>query len=462
MRTLLCFLFSFILSPIVFGQPDQTIRDRQGRQIIPRGFVLNTEDKIGDIYYTPEDFHRMVKMGADFQVIRLKLGRLGGYPGNDLEESYLLHLDSMVNMGKNAGLKTDFKMTVYGSKGFDWGDFWRDKDGQLDRLASAWKMLAERYKNEPAVFGYDLLNEPLKGDLDVSYEVMESDYLIPLIQRLMDIIQSISPDKKLLYQPILVNDPDRKIYNPPFIRMKTPVNRKNIFYAPHIYEADKSKIRNWINQYEKDAAVSGVPIFIGEWGPATYDATDSSLVNQHNFIDFYAETANVFDSLGLGTIKAWFTGTRFVGDSPGGKFTWSIFKDNKGVGTIERKYIVDIIARPYPQCISGDIINYKVDFASRSLTVHLRTDNTNGASKIFIPLDRWYPDGFTVTIGDMVAKLDPDKNVGLEAVKPGKVNLSDLIWDSFRQQLVILRWPENGANLTLMVQPGLYQEILPR
>ena len=344
-----CFLgFLLFMVSGVSGQVKYAVRDEQGRHVIPRGFVINTEDSYGNIYYTTDDYHRMVRMGADFQVIRLRLGKLGGYPGNDLDETYLVHLDSLVQMGKNAGLKT-------------------------------------------------------------------------------------------------------------------AVNRENIMYAPHIYEGDKTRIRKWIDQYEKDAKVSGVPIFFGEWGNATYDRVDSSLAQQFNYRDVYIETANVFDSLGVGTIKAWFTGTRFTGNSNNGPFTWSIFKDNQGVGTIERKYITDVIARPYPQCIAGDIMKFSVDHATRSLNMEIRTDNSKGASRIFIPADRYYPDGFTITVGEIVVICNPMKNTGLEVVEPGTGNSpAEFIWDPYRQQLVILKWPVDGKEIDVRVQPGIYQEILVR
>ena len=449
--TLLLLIF---LSIPIYSQNKNGIYDEQGRQIIPRGFVIITEDQVGDIYYTPEDYHRMVRMGANFQVIRLKLGKLGGYPGNDLQETYLLHLDSLIQMAKNAGIMTDFKMTVYGTKDFSWGDFWRNKEDQFNYLVNAWKLLAERYKDESYVFGYDLLNEPLKGDVDVSYTKMESDFLIPLILKIMDEIQQISPDKKLMYQPILVNDPDRKIYNPPFIDMKTPVKRKNIMYAPHIYEGNISKINDWIHKYQRDAAISGTPIFIGEWGPATYRSTDSSILNQHNFIEFYIATANIFDSLQFGTVKAWFTGTRFTGNSAQGPFTWSIFKDNQGVGTTERKYIVDIIARPYPQCIAGKINEFQFDFPTRTLHLNVIPDNSKGASKIFVPADRWYPDGFTVIAGETILSHNPLKNIGLEVFHSGNGDPSDFVWDPYNQQLIVLRWPEDGKDVHLRIEPG--------
>ena len=263
------------------------IRDEQGRQLIPRGFVVNTEDHSGKLYFYPDDYNRMVKLGANFQVIRLKLGMLGGYPGNPLQESYLQHLDSLIQMGKNAGIRTDFKLTVYGTIDLDWGDFWRNGEDQDELLVKAWTTLFERYKDEPAVFGYDMLNEPMKGDFDVSYEELESEHLIPLIQRLINTSNRINPGKKCMYQPLLVNNPDREIYHPPFIRMKTPVTGKNVYYAPHIYEGKKELLRDWTDQYEKDANVSGKPIFIGEWGNATFFIQDSVMSNKHEVAAIY-------------------------------------------------------------------------------------------------------------------------------------------------------------------------------
>jgi hypothetical protein len=166
--------------------------------------------------------------------------------------------------------------------------------------------------------------------------------------------------------------------------------------------------------------------------------------------------------MGLGTIKAWFTGTRFVGRGASPS-TWSIFKDNKAVGTIERKYITDIIARPYPQCIAGDLMWFSFDYTNRSLFMEIKSDNSKGASKIFVPADRYYPDGFTVTAGETVLIYNPVKNAGLEVVEPGKgVTAANFIWDPFRQQLVVLRWPEDGKLLSVKVQPGIYQDILER
>ena len=95
------------------------IRDEQGREIVPGGYVAITEDGKGTIQYSPDDYRRMVRMGANFQVIRTALGRLGGWPGREADPTYLARLDAMVRMGREAGLQTAFKLVVYGIK--PWG-----------------------------------------------------------------------------------------------------------------------------------------------------------------------------------------------------------------------------------------------------------------------------------------------------------------------------------------------------
>ncbi|MFY0606439.1 MAG: hypothetical protein JXR10_06985 [Cyclobacteriaceae bacterium] len=172
-------------------------------------------------------------------------------------------------------------------------------------------------------------------------------------------------------------------------------------------------------------------------------------------MDFYIHTANIFDSLGVGTIKAWFSGNRAMQDFlPGGPSTWAIFSDSVGIGNVERKYITDIIARPYPQTIAGDIEQFKYDFATRVLSINIVSNNSLGSSQIFIGANRHYPDGFTIYCGEeMILTQNPLNNKGLEAVQNSSI--SDFIWDETKQQLVILKWPHDRAQFLLKVVPGI-------
>lgn len=75
-------------------------------------------------------------------------------------------------------------------------ELWTKKSNQ-DRLTALWKNIARRYANEPTVWGYGLINEPvvpMKGTMEQTYEQYNK-----LMQRLSDEIRSVSP-----YQAIFV------------------------------------------------------------------------------------------------------------------------------------------------------------------------------------------------------------------------------------------------------------------
>lgn len=61
-----------------------------------------------------------------------------------------------------------------------------------------------------------------------------------------------------------------------------------------------------------------------------------------------------------------------------------IFSDKQADGTVERKYIPDIVARPYPQYIASEIKNFMFHFATCTQNLNIKTDNSRGASRIFL------------------------------------------------------------------------------
>lgn len=444
-------LYTFSLS----AQLQHALRDESGRHVIGRGFVVVTNNS----YFDSDDYARMVRLGANYQVVRLELGRLSRFHGARLETDYLLKLDSLVQLGSHAGIKTVFKMTVYGIKDFSWEEFWLNTNNQNEIYLDAWKVIWNRYKDEKSVVGYDLVNEPRKLEMDISYEDLTKDYLLPLYRNLIEASHKINPEKYCLIQSIFMNKGE-KVNGNQYFEITYPIKRKNVLFAPHIYQQDKELVKPALLRFEKESALLKAPVFIGEWGFPTFDSTDSTMtgnLGQLNYMDFYMRTAELFDSLGFNTIKAWFSGNphkqHFLS---GGPSTWAIFSNYKAVGTTERKYITDIIARPYPQAIAGDIHSFKYDFATRSLDIFLTSENSKGVSTIFIGANRHYPDGFSVVINDsFVLYHDPLKTIGLEVDKSDESsNPADFIWDNTRQQLIIRKWPEDMAEIQVRIVPG--------
>src|SRR5450759_1742683 len=62
--------------------------------------------------------------------------------------------------------------------------YWEHKDFQ-DRALPLWEVIAERYKNQPWVAGYDLINEPADPT---------GEKLFPYYRRLYDAIRKVDPN----------------------------------------------------------------------------------------------------------------------------------------------------------------------------------------------------------------------------------------------------------------------------
>lgn len=463
MRKIVNSFLLVLVAVSVTAQLKHGLRDEAGRHIIPRGFVVNTNMGKSPVFFDQDDYVRMVQLGANSQVIRLELGKLSNFPGGGLDKNYLLKLDSLVNFGRNAGMKTIFKMTVYGVDEFVWETFWLNEKNEYQTYINAWKIIWNRYKNESSVIGYDIVNEPRKLTMDISYNDLTTTYLIPLYQRIIDESAKINPDKMILCQSIFMNKGEG-IDNNQYAEIVTPINRKNIIFAPHIYQNKIQFIEPVMNRFDKESDLLEAPILIGEWGFPTFAKTDtlvSGELGQLEYIELYMKTAAIFDRMGVGSIKAWFLGSKSMQNfMAGGPSTWAIFSDKQHVGTQERKYITDIIARPYPKVIAGDINSFLFNFATRTLNLNITTDNSKGASKIFIGANRHYPDGFTVLFGEnFVMSYNPLKNVGLELNKSDEnSNPYDVIWDVAAQQMVVLKWPVTHQNLNIKIVPGIYYE----
>ena len=442
------------------SQISHGLRDQQDRHIIPRGFVINTNDHKGEVFFDNDDYARMVRMGANTQVIRLELGKLSTFPGGKLEPNYLKKLDTLVDLGRHHGIKTVFKMTVYGVDKFVWEEFWKNKKGEYSTYIEAWEVIWNRFSDDDAVFGYDVVNEPRRLTMNISYDDLTRKYLVPLYQKIIDQSHKINPKKKILFQSVFMNKGE-KIDNNQYSEIKVPINKENIIFAPHIYQNNIDLIKRNMDRFDKESKMLKAPIVIGEWGFPTFATTDTLVggnLGQLKYRELYIRTAEVFDRMGVGAIKAWFLGNRSMQHFlPGGPSTWSIFSDSIAAGTVERKYITDVIARPFPQTIAGDIQSFFFNHATRTLEMSIKTDNRKGASKIFVGANRHYPDGFSILIdSDIVMFYDPLKNVGLETYKSTKkLESSNFIWDANTQKLVILKWPKDNVVMNIEIVPGI-------
>jgi len=137
-----------------------------------------------------------------------------------------------------------------------WGYPWlfesaHDQDATVD----VWRRLAARYRDEPAVLGYDLLNEPIPHFPSLQ---TYNGRLEPLYKRVSSAIREVD-SKHVIILGGAQWDSNFKIFGPPFDR--------NVMYTFHKYWT--SPTQDVIQEYLDFRDRHNVPVWLGESGENT-------------------------------------------------------------------------------------------------------------------------------------------------------------------------------------------------
>ncbi|MBO0655009.1 cellulase family glycosylhydrolase [Streptomyces triculaminicus] len=151
-----------------------------------------------------------------------------------------------------------------------------------------WRTLAARLAGHPAVFGYDLINEPMGRmrpgeDLFAAARRIEATQVTPMYNRIADAIREVDRKHWLFVEPTPAAGEGRPTG---LGRVDDP----KVVYAPHFYNAvmeaggDYDPASGWLEAYEREIVryprEHRVPVVVGEWGPR-----DSSLPNMRRFYE---------------------------------------------------------------------------------------------------------------------------------------------------------------------------------
>jgi endoglucanase len=140
------------------------------------------------------------------------------------------------------------------SGGYPW--LFRSPEAQRQTIA-VWKRLAEHYRNEPAVLGYDLLNEPIPHF--PALQPLKSE-LEPLYRRISSAIREVDPNHVVILGGARW-DTDFSVFSTPF--------DKNVMYTFHKYWMTPDQAS--VQEYVDFRARYNVPVWLGESGENTDD-----------------------------------------------------------------------------------------------------------------------------------------------------------------------------------------------
>lgn len=228
-----------------------------------------------------------------------------------------------------------------------WGTTGEHTDLQ-DHYVNAWRAVAQRFTGNPAVIGYDLMNEPYGGTLQGPR--FESGPLTALYQRLTTTIRQVDPDSWICLEPQAMgvnwgtHSGLRKVADP-------RPGPARIAYCPHLYplpidlggagytgsgkqQVDVS-LALWRNSILRTAHDLGdVPVILGEFGLDT--TTPGAL-------DYLATVTRMVEEMGGGWI--------YWSRDPG---SWGPYTEDG-----QPRNLADLLAEPSPVAVAGRDISWE-------------------------------------------------------------------------------------------------------
>ncbi|MBZ0253093.1 MAG: cellulase family glycosylhydrolase, partial [Candidatus Methylomirabilis sp.] len=269
-------------------------------------------------------------------------------------------------------------------------NFWRNKEGLQDAYAEAWVRLVERFKDDPIVLGYDLMNEPFSGTSNLAE--FEDRRLRPFYERVIRRIREIDADSWIWVEPaaLAVNfGMGSRLGVVADARAGDP----RIVYFPHFYQVDVHEggpydgnsffIDLWEAYRAGEVAKMDAPLVIGEFG---------AFSGLPGHLRHLREVIAMIDRAG--------SGFAYWDYSPGGGFS-PIDADRS-----EREQIQALV-RVYPKAVAGDPVSYAFDPDAGVFELTFTTEavkRPQGAlpapTEIYVGASRLYPGGWAVSSSD--------------------------------------------------------------
>lgn len=275
-----------------------------------------------------------------------------------------------------------------------------------DEFIKASQYVAARFRNNPYVLGYDILNEPWgKSQLNTVLNIDFEDKLLPeFYARYISRMRETDPDKYIFFEPyVLFNHKELSNFVTKLPAIPDTRNgAKRLAFAPH--------------NYLLDAAVNSIQ---GNYG-AYLDALRTQytgILNKQNAPAYIGESANI-DYTSFPDWENYLNKHMEAFDAM--QASWSYFSYIPGGNNLVQSDDltenppVDVICRVYPQAVSGKIDSFRYDPSAKTFHISYRNLAAIGEpTEIFLP-PRHFPDGYDLTVAgtdSYSSAFDAERNI---------------------------------------------------
>lgn len=245
------YMLRFDNGPASWREMDALFRDLAGEEYTNK-FWREWRER----YITEADIAKIAGLG--FNTVRVPMHWQLLQPGADGWR----HLDDVVQWSKKHKLWVipDLHAAQAGQTGTNIDDSWgypwlfEDEAAQLATIL-LWRTIAERYRNEPTVLGYDLLNEPIPhfGKLPVLNPKLE-----PLYRRIVAAIREVDPHHVIILEGTQ--------WASRFDSFGAPFDGNSMYSFHKYWTAPTSEV---IEEYLAFSRKHEVPLLMGESGENT-------------------------------------------------------------------------------------------------------------------------------------------------------------------------------------------------
>ncbi len=400
---------------------EDRIVDSSGRQVILRGVNAGMRSKMPPFYpFDPEpDFKTALSrytevidsLGAN--VVRLLMIYEAAEPvRGQYNNEYLSIYDSMVEAFAERGIRVivDSHQDVFSRRfcgdGFpDWAiperfrdmdhrsdcrlwearyfsnpvarsfdRFWSNEDGVQDNYVELFRMLAERYKDQPAVIGFEPMNEPFPGWWGLShYTSWHEEQLYPMYEKVAKAVHSADP-RYLVFIDIcpLENTGMWKTE-----REKPDIS--NLVLAPHYYDlgylglasspgGDIETMRKGLSKHMRWARDWVIPVLVSEYGVS---------MQRNDAGSYIQKLYSVFDRMHL-------SGT--IWEASMSDTLWNFRQKNIIEPDGEVKPAAYNIDRPCPRAVSGVIEKFSFDAQTKTFELSwTEAPDADSPTRIYLP-----------------------------------------------------------------------------
>jgi endoglycosylceramidase len=392
------------------------IVDESGRTVLLRGFNTSTllEPTVLRSRLDQQDATMMESNGFDVVRVAMSWGRLEPQRGQwDL--TYLQEIADTVSMltahhlwvvldmhfldwsskfgGSGAPawasvpLAPDLRLSILG----DWqrhlspavnlanSYFWVSPDWQADYM-HAWQLVAERFRSDSGVAGYDLYNEP--HAIPLPPVRFEKDYMWPLYAHTIDAIGAVDPNHLFIAEGQLLSA---------FGTAIVPLHAPNLVYSPHeytgslvppIFDGNPQSLDDHVRQSASEAFRVPAALWIGEWGMSATQSQATAWID---------DALAAFTAAGAGW--AWW---QWREDS-----SWGV-RDSAGDTNLA---LLDHLARPYLAAAPAGV-GVALPLGA-GVTLALTVDASYAGADIEVAYPGRHPPQLSSTCAEVASRWDP-------------------------------------------------------